>query len=676
MLGRTDRRLRILVVLLIFACFGVAAVARLGYWQVARGQELTEQAMSQLERPVQEPAVRGTILDRNGVVLATTEYRDTLSAYPNQINLAAVPVMVDVLAPILSLDGAGRRDLTAQLSSKAAYVVVARELTPDQSSRVQAALDTGTLADLSLQPHSVRVYPNPGGAPGTTLASQLLGFVTADGVGRYGIEQEYDKVLAGKPKVVSAARDAGGQPLESTAQVIDPGQDGLAVKLTIDASLQLQLEKELYAAWVADRSKEVSGLVMDPHNGQVLAWASVPGYDANNFSDTASTNPTLLQDPIVSQMYEPGSVMKMFTAAAAIGSGEVTPSSKVKDAVSLTFGSQTLHNSDHKSMGWLPFQDAVAYSRNIALAGVAMKLGHGVAKSASTLYATWKELGIGQPTGVDLAGEATGIAPDPAQQIWQPVDLADRAFGQSVAVTAVQLAAGFTPMINGGMHVQPHFLAAIGGQAQADPQPQRVIGASLASQLQGILHHVTASVPWYAEGSLIRGYNVGGKTGTAQMWDAQKGSYSYNTFNFTFCGYVGGSAPQAVIVVRIGEASPRVIMQGDLELGITSYQLFRRVAVDTIATLGIPRLSDPTAGMPEPRSAAEKAMYPALWAKHQSTGTTKHKAPSPAPGTHHGAHATPAAGGGLQRTTNGPGGGMGPQPPPPPQQGPSPTPSR
>jgi cell division protein FtsI (penicillin-binding protein 3) len=620
-LGRTDRRLRILVLLVAFAVFAVAAVARLGYWQVAQAPDLRVQAINTMVRPTQQPAIRGNIFDRNGTLLATTAFRDALALYPKLVLKDDRSSLVDLLAPILHLGPAGKDSLAADLDANGEYVVEKRELTFDQSQQLRKALDTlpANIAYLSravsLEPHAVRVYPAEGGAPGTTLASQLLGFVNAEGIGSYGIEQQYNSVLAGTPTVFDSLQDSSGRVLETTSQVVQQGANGLDIHLTIDARLQLQLETEIYAAWVADNSKQVSALIMDPRNGEILAWASVPGYDANNYAEIAANQSELMQDPIVSQIYEPGSVMKMFTAAAAIDAGVVTPTTKVHDVYALHFGNDTIHDSDHRAMGWMPFRDAIAYSRNVVAAQVARRLDTTVDKASAKLYKTWQRFGIGSPTGIDLSGEVPGIAADPNVTKWQPVDLANRSFGQSVAVTPIQLGTGYTAMINGGFRVQPHVLAGIGPDAQAVKPPTRIISASLAGQLQGILHHVTASVPWYAQGSLIPGYQVGGKTGTAQMFDTQKGKYSYNTFNFTFVGYVGGASPNAVIVTHIGEASPKVIKQGDLELGITSYQLFRRIANDTIHTLGIPRLSDPTAGLPEPGSAAQKDLFPDLYAR-------------------------------------------------------------
>jgi cell division protein FtsI/penicillin-binding protein 2 len=209
---------------------------------------------------------------------------------------------------------------------------------------------------------------------------------------------------------------------------------------------------------------------------------------------------------------------------------------------------------------------------------------------------------------VDVAGEVAGIAVDPARKPWAPVDLANRSFGQAVAVTLVQLVTSFAPMANGGLHVQPHFLVAIDDQAQPTPEAERVMRKKTAKQVRALLRHVTGGVAHYAKGSLIPRYEVGGKTGTAQIWRPKERQYDPDTFNFTFVGYVGGDRPEAIIAVRIHETDPEIAGPGDLRLTITSYELFRRVARGVINVLEIPRSSDPIAGLPEAGSAAESEL--------------------------------------------------------------------
>ncbi len=596
--------------------FAVAAVLRLGFWQVAMAPELQARAQARLQSAATEPALRGDILDRHGRVLATTAYRDTLAAWPVRIQGERRTQVIGTLVSVLGYDDEQRALLEEKLDGKREYAVLVRELTVAQSDQIREGIGAGRLTGLSLEPHAVRVYPNPGGQPDTTLASQLLGFVmTNDGSGQYGIEGRYDAILAGEPRRIAAARDRYGRSLQSSEMVIDPGRDGQDVTLTIDATLQLALEKELYSAWIADDAKRVSGVVLDPDTGEVLAWASVPGYDANQFARVANRDPKLFQDPILSEVYEPGSVMKMFTAAAALSTGTVTPSTIVNDKRAISFGSTLVRNADKKGMGKIPFRDVIAYSRNVGVSRVAARLGRTTAKSSLALYRTWAALGIGQRTGIDLTGEVAGIVPDPREKAWTALDLANRSFGQGVAVTLIQLATAFTPMLDGGLRVQPHLLRAVGDQQQERMRPQRVLDKQVARQTRALMTHVTAAVPWYAQGSLIPHYEVGGKTGTAQIWRPAQGRYDPDTFDFTFVGYVGGDEPQAVVAVRIHETDPDIKGYGDLRLNITSYELFRRVARDIIATQDLRKSSDPDAGMPEPRSAAERVLTPERYAE-------------------------------------------------------------
>jgi cell division protein FtsI/penicillin-binding protein 2 len=614
--GRTDRRLRSAVIMAVLVAFGAAAVLRLAYWQVVMRPDLVARAQSQIQRATSEPAVRGDILDRYGRPLATTVYRDQLAAHPDQIGDDDRPDVVERLAAILGRDEEG---LLETLDPTSKYAVISRELSDDESREVRAGIAAGELRGLQLIPHAVRFYPREGGQPGTTLASQLLGFVRAnDGTGHYGIEQQYDSVLAGVPRRVAAAT-VGGNVLESSALVLDPGEDGKDVRLSIDASLQLQLEKELYLAWNADRAKRVSGLVMDPATGEILAWGSVPGYDANDITNVWSTDSSLVVDPIASEVYEPGSVMKMLTATAAFETKAVKPTTRIMDSSVLRFGSDRVRNSDRTGMGKITFRDVIAYSRNVAVSRVAARLGRSTAKASQVLYQTWQQLGIGKLTGVDVAGEVAGLAADPRTRPWADVDLANRSFGQAVAVTLVQLATAFAPMLDGGLRVQPHFLLAIGDETQPTPARERVIKKKTAKQLRALLTHVTAAVPSYASGSLIRHYEVGGKTGTAQIWRDKVG-YDPDTFNFSFVGYVGGDEPAAVIAVRIHEADPVIKGDGDLRLNITSFQLFRRIASDTIDSLDVRHASDPDAGLPEAGSAAERALGTASKRKGREAG--------------------------------------------------------
>jgi cell division protein FtsI (penicillin-binding protein 3) len=462
---------------------------------------------------------------------------------------------------------------------------VARQLTEAQSAAVRAGLADESLAQLDLEPHPVRFYPNAGGSPNTTLASQLLGFVNQEGLGRYGIEQSSQDVLSGQSGAVAAIN---GSTTTAT--------EGGSVQLTIDASLQLRLEKELYAAWVADRATRVTGAVIDPYTGAILAWASVPGYDANDYSEVAEKSPELFSDPVYSQVYEPGSVMKMLTAAAALEDGVVTLDSPVLDDARLHLGSNIVENFDKKGMGIIPFEDVIANSRNVGTGHVALALGDTVADASGRLFQMWQRLGIGEMTGVGLQAESAGIVPDPAGYPWQSIDLVNRSFGQGVAVTPLQLARAFSAMVNGGQLPSLHVYSSIDGEPVTVPDPTQVISPELSATLLQLMIHVVDAGPHYAEETLIPGYVVGGKTGTAQIWDTRNDQWMPHIYNHSFVGFVGAERPEAVIVVRIHEAQPEGRGRDQYRIELTSNELFRRVALDTIDALDIPPLP---AGVPQ-----------------------------------------------------------------------------
>jgi cell division protein FtsI/penicillin-binding protein 2 len=288
--------------------------------------------------------------------------------------------------------------------------------------------------------------------------------------------------------------------------------------------------------------------------------------------------------------------MKMLTAAAALEDNVVNLGTLVEDSRYLRIGPNLVRNFDRRSMGTISFADAIAYSRNVATGQVALELGSSSAEAPSVLYDMWERMGIGQPTGIELGGEAAGLVSDPAEEPWLEIDLVNRAFGQAVAVTPLQLVTAFAAMVNGGTLPAPHIFAPADGQAVALPSGPQVISADLSETLRDLMVHVVQTGPHYAEETLIPGYVVGGKTGTAQIWDNEAGAWMDNVYNHTFVGFVGSERPEAVVLVRVHEAEPYIRKRWGMSLLMSSNELFRRVAQDVITVLDIPPLpgSDPT----------------------------------------------------------------------------------
>jgi len=592
-MGRTDSRRRALFLLIVFATVGSALLARLAYWQVGQHDRLADEAFQQTSLRQETPSRRGDIYDRTGVVvLATTIERQRLVSTPSEIDAVTRRQVAEGLVSILGLTGPDAQALTDRETSERKYVVLANDLDTTVAGQIQAGIDNKSFTALALEPEPVRVYPQAGGAPNTTLAAGLLGFVNRDGVGQYGVEQFYQDQLGGRPRIVQAQRDVASRQIPDTAVVEDPGSPGEDLRLTIDAGLQLDVEQEILAAWAADRAKSVSAIVMNPYTGEVLAEASYPSYDANDYSAIAASDPGRFVDPIVSSVYEPGSVFKMLTVVAGMEKGEVTTKTLIKDTgfLRLDGGRTHIDDADHRAKGWMTFEDAIAYSRNVVAAKVALGLDPSTNRAATILHSTWTRFGFGSPTGIDVAGEVGGIVRDPAIRAWHQIDLANGAFGQGVAVTPLQLATAYSAMVNGGELIQPHVVQAVGVSAREIPARGQVISADLSQTLVGMMNHVVSTVPFYRDRTLIPGYEVGGKTGTAQIWNPKanggRGGWKRNIFNYSFIGYIARQPghPDLVVAIRIEEGTPTVAKLGQLEMPVMSFELFRRIAHDAITT--------------------------------------------------------------------------------------------
>jgi cell division protein FtsI (penicillin-binding protein 3) len=301
--GRTDSRIRLLLLLIVFLVGSLALTARSAYWQVLDHDRLVAAAAEQTTVRLETPSQRGDIYDRSGtVILATTVQRERLVAAPDQLTPEQRRTTVAELARLFDLDEATSVALREKLASSSRYLVIRHGLDRTMADRIRAGLANGRLFALSLEPEPERVYPQTGGGKDTTLAAHLLGFVNRDGVGQYGVEQAYQNALGGSPRVVVADRDATGRAMLERASVSQPGTPGTDLRLTIDAGLQLRVEQELLAAWIADKAKRVSAVVLDPYTGEVYAEATYPSYDSNDYKVIAAADPSRFIDRRVERL--------------------------------------------------------------------------------------------------------------------------------------------------------------------------------------------------------------------------------------------------------------------------------------------------------------------------------------------------------------------------------------
>ena len=594
MLGRTDSRARLFLLLLAVVVASTGMVARLAYWQIGQQRALSDMASQGSIYTKTIPAQRGAIYDRTGtIVLARTIYLYRVIGDPHDLTDVQKARTTIALIDYLSLGDEDAAKIRAAMATSSYYILLATDVDADVVQEMLKDQSNGGLLGISFEQQPVRVYPQAGGAPHTSLAAQLLGFVNAAGNGQYGVEQKYDAALAGRAEIVQIDPTVMGP---SGTQIVDPGSPGQDLRTSIDASLQLQVEQEVFAAWVADKAKTVSAVVMDPKTGEILAEASYPTYDANVYSKVADQNPDLFMDPVVTRAYEPGSVFKMLTASAALQTRTTLLSTQLNDTGIIKLpGGQEIADADRKAKGWMSFGDMVAWSRNVGVSQAAFRLGKSTTAASKVLYQTWQSYGIGQKTGMDVAGEVSGIARNPALEPWAKMDLANASFGQGVAATPIQVVRAYAAMVNGGNLVTPRVVLSdsrIGEAAAVTQTGTPVISASVASSLTGLMEHVLTAVPSYAQRTYVRGYYVGGKTGTAQIWDQKldngNGGWKVNDYNYSFYGWIGHSKPDLVFGIVIYEGTPTRIKQGVLDMPVQSYELFRRIATDAVTTERIP----------------------------------------------------------------------------------------
>ncbi len=507
MLARTDSRARAMVLLILAVLAATLIGGRLVWWQVVQQPWLAEMALQQLAQHEQLPAERGEITDVNGELLATSVELQSVFATPPTV--ADAGLAATILSSVL---GMPVDELRARLESDDAWVWLKRRVTPEMADRVRS-LD---LRGIGMLPETKRVYPVEGIASETTIASQLIGFVDVDGRGQYGIEGGENALLAGTPGTVTAQGDVIGRRIAASATLLQEPIDGSDLRLTIDAGVQHLLEQEMWATFQANSAVGVTGLIMDAETGAILGMASYPSYDANEF---ATTDGERFANPAVARQYEPGSVMKAFTIAAALDAGAITTSDTFMDDNDLRIGRIRIQNADRYDWpyghGRITAGDVLALSNNVGAAKIGLELGR------QALYQAFLRFGFGAPTGIELAAEASGVVWDPdGPNASGDLTAAQTAFGQGLSLTSVQLAAGYAAFANGGMLVTPHVVAGWtdpdGTEHEASQPPrERILRPETADTMIELL--TNAIDDGIAKGARVPGYTVAGKTGTAQV---------------------------------------------------------------------------------------------------------------------------------------------------------------
>jgi cell division protein FtsI (penicillin-binding protein 3) len=552
-----------LLSVMLVAFGGIAA--RLATLQVIDNGALAAGGLNQRVHTTQLPAARGRILDRRGVPLAITLLARDIYADP-----ALVTDPGGEAVQIASLLGERPKDLRPALRAGGTFAYVARQVDLAVAQRI-ADLHLPGIGELTVPK---RYYP------AGSLAAQVLGFVGVDGTGLAGLENQYQSVLAGTPGQRTVELAPNGQPIAPGVDHVTPPVDGLSLRTTIDRDIQYEAQQALVAAVKLNGAKSGTVIVMDPTTGDIYAMASYPWFDPNHF---AQTNPDRWRNRAVTDAFEPGSVNKIITAAAAIESGAVSTTERFRVPQSMQVDQYTIHDSHPHPVETMTLGDIIAESSNIGIAKVAGVIGK------PTLASFLNRFGYGRPTGLGFPGESGGIIPALAD--WSAASLATIAYGQGISVTPLQMASVYATIANGGVWVQPRLVSGTvndGGTFTPTPRSptRRVISRRTASILTQMLAYVVADGT--GVNAEIPGYQVAGKTGTALV-PSPNGGYYTNRYIASFVGFVPAGAPRVVVAAIVDE--PTTVYGG-----IASAPLFQRIARYTIQRLGIP--TAPTVPLP------------------------------------------------------------------------------
>jgi len=512
-----DRRIGLLFAVFL-VLLGLAA-GRAAWLGTVKADSLAERAATQQVEELKVPASRGTITDRRGVELAVSEEATTVFANPMLIKNPA-----KVAAELSPLLGRDQSELLPLLSDNdKGFVYLRRKLDPTLGDKI-AKLNIEGIDTVS-EPN--RTYPQ--GA----LAGQLLGSVGVDGNGLAGIEQQFDNDLHGEDGRRRLVKDATGKVISLADTKRE--ESGTDMRLTIDAALQERVEAVLGQVARDHRPKGATALVMDPRNGELLAMANYPRVNPNDLSASPKDG---LQNRSVGSAFEPGSTFKAFTVAGALSDGKVTPQTELNLPSQIQVADRTIGEAHDRGAVTLTTSQILAQSSNVGSVMIGQKLG-------PKRFDHWvRKFGFGKPTGVSLPGEGGGIVPAPKD--YSGSSMGNLPIGQGLAVTPLQMAAGFSALANGGVLHRPHVVA-----GQSDPG-KRVVSQKTAGQVARMLEGVLAAGGTAQEAS-IPGYKLAGKTGTAQKPDPENGGYSEFKFFSSFIGFAPAENPRLMVAVMVDE---------------------------------------------------------------------------------------------------------------------------
>ncbi|HXS95724.1 MAG TPA: penicillin-binding protein [Candidatus Limnocylindrales bacterium] len=569
-----ERRLTFIVLALMVWCGGIL-------YKLISLQVLHHSAYARIARKNQElvheiPAQRGSIFDRNGEPLAMSVPTETVIVDP--LKIPDLAFAADLLASFLHMD---RVALYGQLKhdydEHRGYMVVKKKITFDEGQ----SLRTLPVDWIEIQTENQRHYPKG------MLAAHILGGVDFSGKGNAGVEKALDADLRGVPGQMRLLTDVKRRGIDSQGST--DAKPGAAITLTIDERLQYVAEKEIAAAVQSHSAASGSVVVMNPNTGDILALASYPTFDPNvpprDMKDVIAR-----QNHATSVPFEPGSVFKVITLSAALETTRLRPETIIDcGSGSITLFKRTIHEA-HGGYGAIPMATVLAKSSNVGAIKVGMTVGQ------DNMYEYVRRFGFGQRTGVPLPGESRGRLRTLPQ--WGKTSLASISMGQEVSVTTLQLAQAASVVANGGMLVRPRLVLKNGGQLQPQATPVRVLRPDNAITMRRMMEGVVMpGGTGYPEAKLV-GYSVGGKTGSAQIFDFATKHYTHN-YNGSFMGFAPLTNPAIVVVVTLNGTHGSAGYGGR-----AAAPVFRAVASEALRVLDVPQDLPPDP--PKTQVAAKK----------------------------------------------------------------------
>lgn len=522
-------------------------IIKLFYLQIIQHDYYQKAALKSQLKEYEIPAERGLIEAHDGsqiIPIVLNEKLYTVFADPKYIQdpLATAKIVAGVIG------GDASQYQKSMQATDTRYAVLSKKVPKDQKDK----LDALKLKGVGTRESAYRTYPQG------DLAAQVLGFVNDDGQGTYGIEEALNADLTGQPGEVKAITDVNGVPLAASGDNVQKApQSGKNVVLTLDVSMQDQLEQILQQGVQKDKASGGSALILDPNSGAVKAMANFPSYSPANFSQVS--DPTLFNNNAVSNPIEVGSTMKTLTTAAALDQGVIQPGTTYYDPSHWTVDGFTITNIEEDGgPGTKSIGDILNLSLNTGATWMLMQMGGGqINKKARD---TWHDYMVnhyqfGKAPGIEQGYVAPGVVPDPDNGYALDLTYANTAFGQAMTATPLQMAAALSSVLNGGTYYQPHLvdqtIDANGKKTVVSPKVVKtnVVGPQVGQELIPLMQYVVQQhhiVPGFDQTHYI----VGGKTGTAQIAKPTGGYYD-NEYNGTYVGFVGGNKVQYVIVVFV-----------------------------------------------------------------------------------------------------------------------------